>query len=148
MNAVKRILLYPAAAVLLFAFVGGALLSSGSGPGLRIVYIDYANNQDEVAVLFNASPSPVDLTGYRLTSEGGQGFIFVSSTVNPQTPSIGAYDVVRVHVASCLVQRDPRDFNWVTKQGACYKANVWNDKGDKAILFDPRNVPVAEYSFP
>ena len=147
MKVLKKIL-YLGAAVLLLAFAVGAVNCWSPGSGLHIVYIDYANNTDEVAVVFNASPAPIDLTDYVLKSQGNQQFIFRSSAVNPQTPSIGAFDVVRIHSPSCQHLQDPRDFNWVNKDGSCRHSNVWNDNGDKAQLFAPDGSLIAEYSYP
>jgi hypothetical protein len=117
--------------------------------GLQIIYIDYANNADEIVVIFNASPLVLNLTGYRLWSQGDQEFVFGISELNPQQPVIAAYDVVRIHSGMCNPLSDPRDFRWQKADGSCYLANVWNDSGDIARLFAPGGVtPISEYHYP
>lgn len=42
-----------------------------------------------------------------------------------------------------------RDYRWLTKEGAGYKSNIWNDAGDVAKLYAPgSDVAISEYSYP
>lgn len=137
-----------AIASLAMVLLAGSFVASGQS-GLRIIYITYASNQDEVVVIFNANPVSIDMTGYKLWSQGGQQFVFGVSSLNPQTPTIGAFDIVRVHCRMCDVPSDPRDFRWQKVDGGCYQASVWNNKSDSAKLFAPgSDVPINEYSYP
>lgn len=132
---------------MLVSLAFGCLVTAKSG--LQILYISYNTNQDEVVVIFNASPYSVDLIGYTLWSQGDQQFVFGETTLNPQPPVIAAFDVIRVHAKMCDVPQTARDFRWATKAGLCYRSNVWNDKGDQAKLYAQGNDnPISVYTYP
>lgn len=131
-------------------FLGAMVLASDDTTSyvLYIAYIDYRTNDDEVVVLLNRGREPIDLTGYVIRSERGQQeFKFGVSSLNPHNPVIQPLDIVRVHVKYCGPFADPKDFIWINEQGECYKGNVWNDKGDVAILYSPTGDPVDVYSY-
>lgn len=134
--------------LVLLLLVSAVALQASSESGLQIIYIEYANNADEIVVLFNATPFDIDLTGYRIWSYGGQEFVFQKTALNPQDPVIRAFDVVRVHSVYCGAFEDPRDFNWMNKDASCRQSAVWNDDGDQAKLFSPgSDIPISEYSY-
>lgn len=133
----------------LLLLVSAVALQASAESGLQIIYIEYANNADEIVVLFNATPSDIDLTGYKIWSHGGQEFVFQKTALNPQDPVIRAFDVVRVHSVYCGTFENPRDFNWVNKDGSCRQSAVWNDDGDVARLFPPgSDVAIATLTYP
>ena len=126
-----------------------AMVQASPIAALTIVHIEFNNEAGEIIVLFNPNPFDVDLTGYRIWSEGEQEFTFGESAVNPQDPVIRAFDVVRVHSIHCQVFEDARDFNWINKDGSCKQVAVWNNITDVARLFPPEgNAPIATFSYP
>jgi len=121
----------------------------GQSTGLKIIHIEYSSNDDEIIVIFNPTRKDIDLTGYRIWSEGGQEFVFTVSDINPHNPVIRAYDVVRVHSGSSADSNDARDFCWLTQEGNRYRDQVWDDVSDVAKLFPYESaVPIATYSYP
>jgi len=130
----------------------GIVIASGGEYGapnknLSIAYIDFENNTDEVVILLNIGREEIDLTGYALSSDGGQSFTFHKTVLNCQTPSVKPYDVVRVHSVNCSTFDDPRDYHWSNKDGSCRRACVWNDKGDTARLYDKDSKLLDEYHY-
>jgi len=137
-------------ALVITGFFAALVLASDdtTSYGLYIAYIDYRTNDDEVVVLLNRGREPIDLTGYTIRSDvGGQEFTFVFSGLNKQERIIQPLDIVRVHIKHCDAFEDPRDFIWATKQGECYKKEVWNDNGDTARLYSPTDDLVDVYCY-
>ena len=139
-----------AAAILVGA---AAMLGGHAEPdpeaNLRILCVMTDIRGGEVVVIFNESGRWIDLSGYRLESEGGQSFEFGISEANPQPPWISPFDIVRVHSGICELLAGARDFFWETVEGTCYTAEVWNNQGDVARLYAPGgSIPIAEYSYP
>ena len=116
---------------------------------LHIVWIDCRSNQDEVVIIVNGSAQDIDLTGYRITSEGGQEFVFEKTHVNDSCCIIKAYDILRIHSGPGNDRPfdDPRDLHWLRKDGLPYRARVWNDDGDKAELIDANGNVVDVYEY-
>ncbi|MEM2120616.1 MAG: thermonuclease family protein [Archaeoglobaceae archaeon] len=84
---------------------------------------------NEYVVIKNVGSSPVNLRGWRLYSAGGQWYTFPSITLNPgQSVSVHSGP----QASGPLV--------WTTKY-------VWNDKGDKAILYDTNNAVIDTYEY-
>ena len=116
---------------------------------LHIAWIDCRNNQDEVVIIVNGSGRDIDLTGYRITSAGGQEFLFQKTALNDNCCVIKAYDILRIHSGPKNDRPfdDPRDLYWLRKDGMPYRARVWNDDGDKAELIDKNGNVVDVYEY-
>jgi len=138
-----------AVVVLVVLMISAVLVDAAGSEPLKIVCIKTDCRGGEVVVILNATSREIDLTGYLITSEGGQSFEFRKSEINPQVPRIGPFDIVRLHSQICDVFAGPRDFFWVTKEGECYNAPVWNNSADVARLYAPCNSvdPISIFSY-
>jgi len=116
---------------------------------IRVIWIDYDNDQGETIVLFNPNPEPINITAYRIESAGGQTFRFDWSGEATDI-FIGGFDVVRVHSGPCGPSEDTRDFRWRTSEGEPRVEEVWRNEGDVAYLYDRREggIPIDSYSYP
>ena len=116
---------------------------------LHIAWIDCQNNQDEVVIIVNGTNEDIDLTGYRLISQGGQEFLFQKTALNDNCCIIKAYDILRIHSGPKNDRPfdDPRDLHWLTKKGEPRIKNVWNDEGDRAELIDKEGKIIDVYQY-
>ncbi len=95
---------------------------------VRIVYIQY-KGKDEYIVIKNFGKSPVNLTGWRIYSRGGQWYTFPEITLD-------SGESVSVHsgpgASGSLI--------WT-------KEYVWNNNGDEAVLYDAEGNVVDVYEY-
>lgn len=76
--------------------------------------------------------SPTDLTGWILSSGvGGQSFVFGAVRTAPG---------MTLRVVSGTTQPSGNDVPWT-------RANVWNNEGDIAMLFDRQGLLIAEHTY-
>lgn len=92
---------------------------------LRITALQY-RGEDEYVEITNQGPRSQDLYGWHILSVvGEQEFYF------PWGITLQVGGKVRVHSGDDAVNQPPSDLKWQT-------ANVWNDNGDPAELYDDR----------
>ena len=97
-------------------------------PAVKIVSIQY-RGPNEYVLIKNVGDVPVNLRGWKLYSEGGQWYTFPEVILQPG-------ETVSVHSGPSA----SGPLVWT-------KRYVWNDRGDKASLYDANGRLVDEYRY-
>ncbi|MCL6576676.1 lamin tail domain-containing protein, partial [Kyrpidia sp.] len=86
--------------------------------------IDSVNLSNEIVVIRNADSKDIDMTGWKLVStEGNQTYHFPTGYV------LKAGATVRIVSGPKAADMPPGQLAWTT-------ANIWNNNGDTAVLYD------------
>lgn len=110
--------------------------ASGTGPIEFVTpfrYAPTANLRGEVVTLRNAGDRPVDLSGWRLSSERGDIYVF------PEGVSLGPGESVAIHSGDG--DDSASDLYWHAR------VPVWNDRGGVATLTTREGEVVAAYAY-
>ena len=105
-----------------------AIESGKFSPKIKIMRIEHSG-KDEYVVLRNITGAPIDLTGWKLFSEGEQWYTFPDVILQPG-------EEIEIHSGP----RAEGALTWT-------KRYVWNNRGDKAILYDSNGNVVDTYSY-
>ena len=90
---------------------------------------------DEYVEISNQRASDQDMTGWQIQSVvGNQWYSFPSGYV------LAAGSKVRVHSGKDAYSNPPSDLLWTRR-------NIWNNNGDKAVLYDSAGTEVDSYCY-
>ncbi len=91
------------------------------------------SERDEYVEIINNEPFPVELQGWRLLSRGGQRFPFPDgATIQP--------------AQKCRIYTNQDHPEWCGFSFGSRKA-VWNNQGDRGVLYDQYSRKISEYSY-
>jgi micrococcal nuclease len=90
---------------------------------------------DEYVLIKNTGSTSINLAGWKLFSQGGQWFTFPSITLHPG-------ETLSIHTGTQAGSSSPasKKLIWSNKY-------IWNNKGDKAILYDAQGNVVDVYEY-
>lgn len=102
--------------------------------GVKIITIQ-AYGSDEYVLIKNTGSTSINLAGWKLFSQGGQWFTFPSVTLRPG-------ETLSIHTGPQAESSNPasKKLIWSNKY-------TWNNKGDKAILYDAQGNVVDVYEY-
>jgi hypothetical protein len=101
---------------------------------LEIAYLVYDGRDERIAITNNGGQAQV-MTGWKIHSvEGSQWYYF------PSGYTLAAGATVRVHSGPDAIDNPPSDLRWTT-------AYIWNNDGDKAVLYNSAGQAVDSYCY-
>jgi hypothetical protein len=112
--------------------------------GVVIATIRYETNDDEYIEIKNRGTAPQDMTGWKIQSyeynpdgcEPYEGQVYQF----PNGHILDADALVRIHSGQEAYDNPPNDLLWDRR-------NIWNDSGDKAILYNATDEEVHTYCY-
>ena len=105
-------------------------LLSGRQMVIQDVNFDSANGGEEYIELYNSGPLIVELSGWRINAgNDGQDMIFPKGSLIYPNASVRVY----------TNKPDSLSFH--------SKTPIWNNKGDKALLYDHRNILISSWLY-
>jgi len=101
-------------------------------PSDTILIVELSGHSDpEYVDVYNFGTTAQDMTGWYLVSViGGETFDF------PDGYSLGSADLVQIESGGTAINNPPLQLFWTSD-------TVWNNSGDKAILYNSVNEPVS-----